>query len=69
MTKKVRVRLEPIGQMLEVPRGETLRDLLFGHGVEFPCGGHGRCRGCRVQVIEGSGFRIERAPGAPASHP
>jgi uncharacterized 2Fe-2S/4Fe-4S cluster protein (DUF4445 family) len=31
-----------------------LRDALFEQGVEFPCGGHGRCRGCRVQVLEGT---------------
>ncbi|MGD0413606.1 MAG: ASKHA domain-containing protein, partial [Verrucomicrobiota bacterium] len=31
----------------------ALRDLLFAQGVEFPCGGQGRCRGCRVHVLEG----------------
>ncbi len=30
-----------------------MRDLLFAQGVEFPCGGQGRCRGCRVHVLEG----------------
>jgi uncharacterized 2Fe-2S/4Fe-4S cluster protein (DUF4445 family) len=30
-----------------------LRDLLFAQGVEFPCGGQGRCRGCRVHVLQG----------------
>jgi uncharacterized 2Fe-2S/4Fe-4S cluster protein (DUF4445 family) len=30
-----------------------LRDLLFEQGVEFPCGGQGRCRGCRVRVLKG----------------
>jgi len=27
--------------------------LLFEQGVEFPCGGQGRCRGCRVRVLKG----------------
>ena len=31
-----------------------LRDLLFEQGVEFPCGGRGRCRGCRIRVVQGS---------------
>jgi len=31
-----------------------LRDLLFAQGVEFPCGGQGRCRGCRIHVLEGA---------------
>jgi uncharacterized 2Fe-2S/4Fe-4S cluster protein (DUF4445 family) len=30
-----------------------LRDLLHEHGLEFPCGGVGRCRRCRVRVLEG----------------
>lgn len=30
-----------------------MRDLLFEQGVEFPCGGQGRCRGCRVRVLKG----------------
>ena len=34
-------------------RGAALRDVLFSQGVEFPCGGRGRCQGCRIKVIEG----------------
>jgi uncharacterized 2Fe-2S/4Fe-4S cluster protein (DUF4445 family) len=34
-------------------KGTPLRDLLFEQGVEFPCGGSGRCRGCRVRVVQG----------------
>jgi uncharacterized 2Fe-2S/4Fe-4S cluster protein (DUF4445 family) len=49
----IRVRLEPLGRLLEVARGAPLRDLLFSYGVEFPCGGHGRCRKCRVRLLEG----------------
>jgi len=53
MVDKVTIRLEPLGQTLEVERGTPLQDFLFSHGIEFPCGGKGLCRGCRVKVLEG----------------
>jgi uncharacterized 2Fe-2S/4Fe-4S cluster protein (DUF4445 family) len=37
---------------VEAAAGTPLRDLLFAYGVEFPCGGKGRCRGCRVRVLD-----------------
>ena len=49
-----RVTLKPLGAELTAQAGTALRDLLFAQGVEFPCGGQGRCRGCRVRVLEGS---------------
>ncbi len=49
-----RITLRPTGARLEAPYGEPLRDLLFEQGVEFPCGGQGRCRGCRVRVLAGT---------------
>jgi uncharacterized 2Fe-2S/4Fe-4S cluster protein (DUF4445 family) len=39
---------------LEAATGTPLRDLLFSEGVEFPCGGQGRCGGCRVRVVTGT---------------
>ncbi|MDP2999527.1 MAG: ASKHA domain-containing protein [Bryobacterales bacterium] len=51
---KVRLRLEPVGRTIEVEPGTPLRDVLFGYGVEFPCGGRGRCRRCRVRLLEGA---------------
>jgi uncharacterized 2Fe-2S/4Fe-4S cluster protein (DUF4445 family) len=54
MVDRVRIALEPLGQTIQVERGTPLQDLLFRYGVEFPCGGQGRCRGCRVRLIEGS---------------
>ena len=54
MSSTVKIRLEPLGESFEVPRGGALRDVLFAYGVEFPCGGHGKCRKCRVKVLEGS---------------
>ncbi len=38
---------------IDTAGGASLRDALFPYGVEFPCGGRGRCRRCRVRVIEG----------------
>ena len=49
-----RILLHPIGTELYAPAGTALRDLLFEQGVEFPCGGQGRCRGCRVRVKQGT---------------
>ncbi len=47
------VRLQPINATVVVPHGTPMRDFLFEHGVEFPCGGNGRCRGCKIRLIEG----------------
>jgi uncharacterized 2Fe-2S/4Fe-4S cluster protein (DUF4445 family) len=49
----VRIRIEPRGLVLEVPRGAELADPLAAEGVELPCGGRGECGGCRVRVVEG----------------
>jgi len=46
--------LTPAGLHLDVAPGTPLQEMLFAHGVEFPCGGRGRCRGCRVRVLGGS---------------
>jgi uncharacterized 2Fe-2S/4Fe-4S cluster protein (DUF4445 family) len=52
--KTYRIFLQPTDVELTAPAGTALRDLLFEQGVEFPCGGRGRCRGCRVRVHEGT---------------
>lgn len=54
MSRDVTIRLEPRGATITTPRGTPLQDVLFPHGVEFPCGGHGRCKGCRVRVLTGT---------------
>jgi uncharacterized 2Fe-2S/4Fe-4S cluster protein (DUF4445 family) len=54
MKKKVTIRLEPLGAFFDVPSGTPLQDVLFAHGVEFPCGGKAKCKGCRVRVLSGS---------------
>jgi uncharacterized 2Fe-2S/4Fe-4S cluster protein (DUF4445 family) len=54
MSNTVQIELLPLGTVLRVKRGTALQDVLFAHGVEFPCGGRGRCKGCRVKVLEGT---------------
>lgn len=56
MTKQstYRILLQPTRKVLDAVPGTPLRDLLFEHGVEFPCGGRGRCRGCRIRLLEGT---------------
>ncbi len=53
MNPTVRIDLQPAGRCLSVATGQSLQDALFAEGVEFPCGGRGRCRGCRVKVVKG----------------
>jgi len=50
----VTIKLLPAGHVFQVPKGTPLRDVLFEHGVEFPCGGRGLCKGCRIRVLEGN---------------
>lgn len=54
MRDPVRIQLLPVGKTLTVERGTPLLDVLFAEGVEFPCGGRGRCKGCRIKVLAGT---------------
>jgi uncharacterized 2Fe-2S/4Fe-4S cluster protein (DUF4445 family) len=54
MSEFVHIELLPLGKVLRVKRRTPLQDVLFAHGVEFPCGGRGRCKGCRIKVLAGS---------------
>ncbi len=54
MGERVSIELQPLGKRITVDAGASLRDVLFAEGVEFPCGGRGRCKGCRVKVMEGA---------------
>jgi len=54
MSQRVRIQLQPLGKTVQVERGARLQDFLFPYGVEFPCGGRGRCARCRVKLVEGS---------------
>ncbi len=48
------VYVQPHHVSLTVPAGTPLQRLLFEHGAEFPCGGRGTCRRCKVKVLEGT---------------
>lgn len=50
----IQIRLSPQGKSLRVPTGTPLQSILFEQGIEFPCGGKGLCRGCRIRVLEGN---------------
>jgi len=50
----VNIELLPSGKTLRLPRGTPLQDALFEHGVEFPCGGRGRCKACRIKTKGGT---------------
>lgn len=54
MSEPVRVELLPLGEVVYARPGAGLQDLLFAHGVEFPCGGRARCMGCKVRVLSGT---------------
>lgn len=54
MSDTVDIQLLPLNKTLRVPRGTALQDVLFEQGVEFPCGGRGRCKGCKVRVLGGT---------------
>jgi uncharacterized 2Fe-2S/4Fe-4S cluster protein (DUF4445 family) len=54
MSNRVQIELEPLGQTITVERGTALRTVLHSCGVEFPCGGRGRCGGCRIRVTDGT---------------
>jgi uncharacterized 2Fe-2S/4Fe-4S cluster protein (DUF4445 family) len=47
------LKLSPADLQLDVAPGTPLQDVLFPQGVEFPCGGRGHCKGCRVKVLKG----------------
>ncbi|HOX56500.1 MAG TPA: ASKHA domain-containing protein [Candidatus Paceibacterota bacterium] len=50
----IKIELLPHGKVLRVKRGTALQDVLFAQGVEFPCGGRGQCKGCRIKVLGGT---------------
>ena len=51
---RVTIELQPRGETITVERGTPLRLVLHEYGVEFPCGGHAGCAGCKVRVTGGT---------------
>jgi uncharacterized 2Fe-2S/4Fe-4S cluster protein (DUF4445 family) len=46
------VHIKPLGKSLVAAKGSILRDILTNEGIllDYPCGGKGNCRKCRVTV-------------------
>ena len=53
-SENVRIQLEPLSVVVEVPRGDPLLSSISQLGLEFPCGGTGLCGGCKVRLLAGS---------------
>src|ERR1051326_9174374 len=53
MPHTVQVQLLPLDKTIEVELGASVQDAVFAEGVECPCGGRGRCKGCRIKVLKG----------------
>ena len=53
----MKVRFEPGGAEVEVPRGITVMEAAVraGLSVDAPCGGRGRCGKCRVRIVSVAG--------------
>jgi uncharacterized 2Fe-2S/4Fe-4S cluster protein (DUF4445 family) len=51
--KTFTIRLVPLAKVLTVREGTGLLDVLHEYGIEFPCGGQGKCGKCSVKVLEG----------------
>jgi len=46
------IHVQPLGKTLDAEKGANLRDVLQNAGIllDYPCGGKGSCRQCRVVV-------------------
>src|SRR5580658_1058465 len=56
VTGRLDLLFEPAGRKVRVPPGVMLFDAASWNGVaiDSTCGGHGTCRKCKVQVLEGT---------------
>jgi uncharacterized 2Fe-2S/4Fe-4S cluster protein (DUF4445 family) len=55
-TGRVELSFTPAGRSVRVPPGVTVFDAASWNGIaiDSTCGGHGTCKKCRVQVVDGS---------------
>lgn len=51
----MKITFEPEGKTVEALPGQTILDLAHSAGIDIvaTCGGNGRCKSCRIRVIEG----------------
>ena len=52
---RVQLKFEPSGQDVRVPPGVSVFDAASWNGlaIDSTCGGHGTCKKCKVQILEG----------------
>ena len=55
-TGRVRLRFEPSDREVRVPPGVSVFDAASWNGIaiDSTCGGHGTCKKCKVQILQGS---------------
>jgi len=53
LNEKAKIRIEPLGIEQVVNIGTPLIDVLYEYGIEFPCGGKGKCGKCRIKILKG----------------
>ena len=55
-TGRVQLSFQPSGREVRVPSGVSVFDAASWNGIaiDSTCGGHGTCKKCKVQVVEGS---------------
>jgi uncharacterized 2Fe-2S/4Fe-4S cluster protein (DUF4445 family) len=55
-TGRVRLSFSPTGREVRVPPGVTVFDAASWNGIaiDSTCGGHGTCKKCKVQVVDGA---------------
>src|SRR5438067_5425495 len=58
---RVGLHFEPSGTVVRVPPGVTVFDAASWNGIaiDSTCGGHGTCKKCKVQVLDGAGAPSE----------
>ena len=52
---RVQLKFEPSGQEVRVPPGVSVFDAASWNGlaIDSTCGGHGTCKKCKIQILEG----------------
>jgi uncharacterized 2Fe-2S/4Fe-4S cluster protein (DUF4445 family) len=55
-TGRVQLSFSPAGRQVRVPPGVTVFDAASWNGIaiDSTCGGHGTCKKCKVQILDGS---------------
>lgn len=51
--KEIKITIHPAGLELIVIAGTPMMDILHEYGIEFPCGGKGKCGSCKIKILKG----------------